>query len=185
MIVLGSSRRAAVGSLALSLLLATSFPILAASTPLARLAPQAPVPAPALELKDTTGKLHRLADYRGKVVLINFWATWCEPCRDEMPSMQKLKQRTDKMAGAPLIILAVNHGESAARVESFLKTVTLGFPVLLDPFSEVSRAWKPGVLPASFLIGRDGRVHYRVIGEVDWSDVSTAAVIDRLLQLKG
>ena len=101
--------------LALALALTASFAATAAFPPLAKLTPVAAAPAPALELKDTAGKLHRLADYRGKVVLVNFWATWCEPCRDEMPSMQRLKDRMEKEPGAPLVILAVNHGRMPRR----------------------------------------------------------------------
>jgi peroxiredoxin len=134
--------------------------------------------APPLELKDSGGKIHRLADYRGKVVLVNFWATWCEPCRDEMPSMQKLRER---LAGKPFAILAVNHGESAAQVDAFLKKLPLEFTVLLDPFNEVTRVWKPGILPASFLIGRDGRIRYKVVGEFDWAGEDAAAAIRGLL----
>jgi thiol-disulfide isomerase/thioredoxin len=125
--------------------------------------------------------LHRLSDYRGKVVLVNFWATWCEPCRDEMPSMQRLKERFENDRRGAVVILAVNYAESAASVDKFLKTVRLDFPVLLDPFSEVSRHWKPGILPATYLVGRDGRIHYRALGELDWAGAEAVAVIERLL----
>lgn len=129
---------------------------------------------PPLALHDLGGRPQALADYRGKVVLINFWATWCEPCRDEMPSMQKLQER---LAGRPFAILAVNHGESEPRVKEFVERASIGFRILLDPNQEAPRAWRVRVLPASFLIGTDGRVRYSVIGELDWaSDVAVNTV---------
>ena len=76
---------------------------------------------PKLELSDLQGKSHRLADYKGKVVLVNFWATWCEPCRDEMPSMRALYRRLGAPGGGDLVVLAVNHGENAPRIEQFLR----------------------------------------------------------------
>jgi cytochrome c biogenesis protein CcmG, thiol:disulfide interchange protein DsbE len=138
--------------------------------------------APALELRDMAGKVHRLSDYRGKVVLINFWATWCEPCRDEMPSLQKLRQRMESQAKGSFVVLALNHAENDIRVGTFLRQYPLDFPVLLDPFSEAWRAFKPGLLPASFLVGRDGRLRYRVLGELDWTGAEAQAVVARLLK---
>jgi len=137
--------------------------------------------APALELRDMAGRLHRLPDYRGRVVLVNFWATWCEPCRDEMPSIERLRQRMNAVAKGRFVVLAVNQAESQARVATFLQKQPLDFPILLDPFSEVWRAWKPGLLPASYLIGADGRLRYRVLGELDWSGPEAEAIVRRLL----
>jgi thiol-disulfide isomerase/thioredoxin len=147
------------------------------------LAPAAATAAP-LELHDMAGKLHRLSDYRGKVVLVNFWATWCEPCREEMPSMRTLKQRMDGVRKDAFVVLAVNYGENEIRIASFLQQQPLGFPVLLDPFSEAWRAWKPGLLPASFLIGRDGRLRYRVLGELDWAGAEASRVVQGLMREK-
>jgi peroxiredoxin len=152
-----------------------------AAQPIKKLVPtEADSKAPALELNDLQGRTHRLADYKGKVVLVNFWATWCEPCRDEMPSMQTLYRRFGRSSG-DLVVLAVNHGENAPRIEQFLRHQPLDFPVLLDGFSEVWRAWKPGLLPASYLIGRDGRVRYRARGEIDWAGKEAEAIVRKLL----
>jgi thiol-disulfide isomerase/thioredoxin len=137
--------------------------------------------APALELRDLAGRLHRLRDYRGQVVLVNFWATWCEPCRDEMPSIERLRQRMNAAGKERFVVLAVNQAEGEARVAGFLQKHPLDFAVLLDPFSEAWRAWKPGLLPASYLIGADGRVRYRVLGELDWSGAEAEAIVTRLL----
>jgi thiol-disulfide isomerase/thioredoxin len=166
----------------LALILAAGSAWPAAAPPPKNLQPVAAAAPPPLELNDMGGKLHRLGDYRGKVVLVNFWATWCEPCREEMPSMQALKRRTDREAGSQLVILAVNYAENAAGIEKFLRQQPLDFPVLLDPFSQAWRAWKPGVLPASYLIGRDGKLRYRAIGELDWAGAGAGSVIDRLLK---
>jgi len=136
---------------------------------------------PGLDLSDLQGKAHRLADYKGKVVLVNFWATWCEPCREEMPSMQTLYRRFGSTSGGDLVVLAVNHGENAPRIEQFLRQQPLDFPVLLDGFSEVWRAWKPGFLPTSYLIGRDGRVRYQARGEIDWAGKEAEAIVRKLL----
>ena len=96
-------------ALALTVALSSS----AAAPSSAKFTALSPVPAPAIELKDTSGRLHRLSDYKGKVVVVNFWATWCEPCREEMPSLQRLKERIDqdKRRTAGLVILAVNYNE--------------------------------------------------------------------------
>jgi thiol-disulfide isomerase/thioredoxin len=130
---------------------------------------------PPLALQDLDGRQHRLEDYRGKVVLINFWATWCEPCRAEMPSINKLRA---SLAGQPFVVLAVNLGENEQRIRRFMTQVPLEFTVLLDRDSAVAKAWRARVLPASFLVGPDGRVRYAVIGEYDWEqDAARKAVL--------
>lgn len=113
------------------------------------------------------------------MVLLNFWATWCDPCREEMPSIRKLGER---LAGKPFTVLGVNYGESPARIEGFLKQVPVAFPMLLDRNQEVSRSWRVRVLPASFLVGPDGRVRFHAIGEIDWAADATVAAIRRLLR---
>jgi len=145
----------------------------------ARFLPWKDAKTPPLALNDLAGRPHTLADHRGKVVLVNFWATWCEPCRDEMPSMQRLQER---LAGRPFAILAVNHGESAARVSEFVKRAAVDFTVLLDPNQEAPRAWRVRVLPASFLVDAAGRVRYSVIGELDWTSDEAVNTVRRLLR---
>jgi thiol-disulfide isomerase/thioredoxin len=180
----GLAERAGRARLLLALLLAWATTAHAAASATGKfLAPPA-ADVPPLELRDMAGKLHRLSDYRGKVVLVNFWATWCEPCRDEMPSMRTLKQRMDGVRKDAFIVLAVNYAENEIAIDAFLQQQALDFPVLLDPFSKVWRAWKPGLLPASFLIGRDGKLRYRVLGELDWADPEAERVVRRLMQEK-
>ena len=182
----GDRCRGRIVALAFVLAAAAALSSSAATPPATKFTALSPVVAPAIELKDTSGKFHRLSDYKGKVVVVNFWATWCEPCREEMPSLQRLKERfdRDKRRGAALVILAVNYNENVANVDKFLKAVPVDFPVLLDSFGQASSTWKPGVLPASFMIGRDGRLYYRVIGELDWSGAEAVSVVERLLDNK-
>jgi thiol-disulfide isomerase/thioredoxin len=133
---------------------------------------------PPLDLADLAGREHRLADYRGKVVLVNFWATWCEPCREEMPSMKKLRA---SLAGKPFEVLAVNLGESERRVKRFLDEVPLDFPVLLDRDSAAAKLWRARVLPVSFVVGPDGAIRYSVLGGIDWADEKVRSAILALM----
>jgi thiol-disulfide isomerase/thioredoxin len=135
-------------------------------------------PTPGLELRELDGPGHRLADYRGKVVLVNFWATWCVPCRDEMPSIQRLKE---KLAGRPFEVLAVNLDEPEARVRKFLTQMKVDFTVLLDPGKKAARAWEARILPASFVIGPDGRIRYTLMGDLDWGHDRVVSHITELL----
>jgi thiol-disulfide isomerase/thioredoxin len=131
----------------------------------------------AFELKDLSGRSHRLADYRGKVVLVNFWATWCEPCRDEMPAIEQLRE---KFAGRPFAVLAINVDEPEARIRKFLSSMPLTLTVLLDHERKLTRAWNVRLLPASYVIAPDGTVRFSALGELDWS---TREVAERIAAL--
>jgi thiol-disulfide isomerase/thioredoxin len=134
---------------------------------------------PPLSLRDIDGKMHDLAAYKGQVVLVNFWATWCEPCRDEMPAIQRLKK---KLAGKPFVVLAVNVDEPDSRIRNFLEKMPLDFPTLVDEGKVATRAWKVSVLPASFIIGRDGRIRYNLTGELAWDHDSVVSLLAELTQ---
>lgn len=121
---------------------------------------------PPLELSDLQGRKHRLADYRGHVVLVNFWATWCVPCREEMPSIERLRA---SLEGRRFAVLAVNLAEPESRIRKFLEAVPVGFPVLLDRDTRTTRAWQARLLPATYIVGPDGAIRYRHLGELDWS----------------
>ena len=136
---------------------------------------------PALELKDLNGNTYRLSDHRGKVVLINFWATWCEPCRDEMPSIQRLKNKLDAKSFA---VLAVNVGESEARIADFLQKLPLDFTIVRDHSSAVMKAWRVRGLPASFIVGSDGRIRYSFTGEFEWDDEKVVKVLTTLMRAR-
>ena len=131
-----------------------------------------------IELEDLRGKAHRLADYRGKVVLVNFWATWCAPCREEMPSLEQLRAA---LAGRPFVILGVNVGESARIAGDFAEKMPLGFPLLLDREAKVSKAWGARILPATFIVGPDGAIRYSYLGALDWASPPVRGAIEKLL----
>jgi len=143
------------------------------------LKPWGGIVTPPLELADLDGKTQRLADYRGKVVLVNFWASWCEPCRAEMPSIERLRA---SLAGRPFAVLGVNVGESAAAARKFAATLPLGFPLLLDSDTRASRAWGARVLPATFLVGPDGVARFSYFGELDWSQPEVRAAVEKLMR---
>lgn len=120
---------------------------------------------PALKLKDLQGGIHDLADYRGQVVMVQFWATYCAPCIKEMPSMQRMQ---GKLAGKPFKILAVNMGESENEVRAFLKRVNVDFTILMDTEGEALAAWKVFVAPSTFIVDPDGRIRYTLQGGAEW-----------------
>jgi thiol-disulfide isomerase/thioredoxin len=134
-------------------------------------------PTPPLALRDIHGKEHQLSDYKGKVVVLNFWATWCDPCREEMPSMQRLQ---DKLAGK-LVILAVDYGEGAPRIWEFLKRVPVKFTVLLDRDTSAATAWKVKVLPTTLVIDAEQKVRFAAVGDVGWDTPPVESEIRKLL----
>lgn len=133
---------------------------------------------PALELRDPAGKLHKLADYRGKVVVVNFWATWCPPCREEMPSMQALRT---ELAGKGFEVLAVNLMESEEKIAAFRDSELIDLPVLMDRDGAAAKRWKVSMLPVSYIIDRKGAIRYQLVGEATWTGPKVAPLIERLL----
>ena len=132
---------------------------------------------PPLALRDLAGKEHKLADYKGKVVVLNFWATWCDPCREEMPAMQRLQ---DKLAGK-LVVLAVDYGEGPPRIGDFLKKIPVKFTVLLDRDTSAATAWKVKVLPTTLVIDPEQKVRFVAVGDVGWDTPSVESEIIKLL----
>ena len=145
-------------------------------TPLAQ-----PVAAPDFMLKDMDGKPHALHDYRGNWVLVNFWATWCPPCRKEMPSLEKLYQT---FHDRPFRVLAVNQWEDADLVFSYLGELNVvpSFPILFDPESRVSESYGVRGLPTSFLIDPRGRIAYRAVGGREFDHPQVVRLIRELLE---
>ena len=129
-------------------------------------------------LVDIKGKTHTLADYRGKVVLINFWASWCPPCIQEMPSMQRLQE---KLRDHPFIVLPIYVGEKKYRVWKFVKLINFTLPVPLDIRSEMFKDWGASVLPTSFLLDAEGRIRYRVEGEYEWDSQEVVSLVEELI----
>lgn len=142
---------------------------------------QAPKPAPALKLKDLDGRTHDLAQLKGKVVLINFWATWCPPCRREMPSMERLSQA---LRGEPFTVLAVDVGEDADTILSFTSQLDteLTFPILLDTRSRSMQAWKVAGLPTTFLLDKRGRIVASAIGGREFDHPEIVKAVSELLR---
>jgi peroxiredoxin len=134
--------------------------------------------APDFELEDTQGKKVRLSDLRGKVVMLNFWATWCPPCRAEMPSMEKLNKQ---MAGEDFIMLAVNVEENGrAAVADFLEKSPHSFPILYDDQGLVQKLFGVYKFPESFVIRKNGIIDDKVIGAIDWGHPDTVAYFKEL-----
>jgi len=138
-------------------------------------------PALGFTLPDLDGKPVKLSDYRGKVVLVNFWATWCPPCRREMPSMERLSKR---LQGQPFVILAINQQEQADQVFVFTGQLDPAptFPILFDRDSTVSHAWGVLGLPASFIVDKQGRVVYRAMGGRDFDHPEIEQTIRALIK---
>jgi thiol-disulfide isomerase/thioredoxin len=135
--------------------------------------------APPLLLRDLDGREHRLTDYKGKVVVLNFWATWCEPCREEMPSLQRL---SDAMAGQAFVLLGVDLAEGEPRVRAFLQQTPVRFPVLLDRDGAVAKAWKVKLLPTTLIIDPAQRISHVAYGELAWDSAEVKSLIGRLLK---
>jgi thiol-disulfide isomerase/thioredoxin len=155
-------------------------PVAAEQTPLGHFVPAAsPRPAPPVSFTDLAGKPVHLSDFAGKVVLLNLWATWCAPCRHEMPSLERLQARF----GDKLAILPVSQDLGGNKVVApFISKLGLTkLKVYLDPKSTVGRAFKVEGLPTSVLIDRDGRVLGRIEGEALWDSSKMLAVIEPLM----
>lgn len=134
---------------------------------------------PELALSDLDGRPWRLAQLRGKVVLLNFWATWCEPCRDEMPSLVALsRQYPDR-----LVVLAINHQESSAKITRYLEAMPLSFPVLLDRDGAATKAWTNRIFPTSVVLDPQGQAQVMVVGELDWTGPQAQRLISPLMKL--
>ncbi len=138
-------------------------------------------PTPPLALNDINGKPLKLEDYRGKVVMVQFWATWCPPCRKEMPSMMRLQT---KLAGKPFIILAVNMGETEKEIKDFLALVNADFTVPMDSDGKAISAWKVFVAPSTFLIDPKGNIRYALQGGAEWDAPEYVTKIAELLPSK-
>ena len=132
---------------------------------------------PTLKLRDLNNKEHDLNQYKGQVVLVQFWATYCTPCRKEMPSMNKLMQ---KMGKTPFKILAVNMGETDDEVKTFVNQVKPAFTILMDPEGKSIADWRVFAAPSNFIVGPDGKVRYTLFGGVEWDSEELIAKLQAL-----
>lgn len=136
-------------------------------------------PTPPLILPDLSGREQKLSSWRGNVVIVSFWATWCDPCRDEIPIMSTMAKRHREEG---LRLIAVNVGESPAKISAFLKKWPVAGTVLHDRNSIASKKWEAVGLPANYLVDRAGIVRYWHLGELDWKSNSVGGVVTRTLR---
>ncbi len=136
---------------------------------------------PDFSLSDMQGKRHTLSDYRGQVVMLNFWATYCGPCIKEMPSMQRLKE---KMAGKPFAILAVDMAEEKEDVATFLSRhkIKVDFPLLLDPEGAVVEQWMISAVPTTFILDKASKIRYALYGGLEWDNAEVIETLEGLMK---
>ena len=134
--------------------------------------------APDFNLEDQDGNFVKLSGLKGKAIIVNFWATWCPPCRKEMPSMQRawetLKQEDIEM-------LAINVGEDSDLIFAFTAEYPVDFPLLMDRDSKVVREWRVRGLPTTFIINPEGKIVYQAIGDREWDSPD---LLEQIRQLK-
>ena len=128
-------------------------------------------------LKDIDGKEYRLSQYRGKVVVVNFWATWCPPCREEMPSMERAYEKLKKSG---ILILAINIGEDEDAIFKFTADYPVSFPLLMDQDSRVINQWPVTALPTTYVVDPEGRIVYRAIGSREWDNEALLKKLEAL-----
>jgi thiol-disulfide isomerase/thioredoxin len=137
-----------------------------------------PIPVPAASLSDLDGRPLALDQLRGQVVFLNFWATWCVPCRQEMPALERLHEAYRERG---LVILAVNFKEPVSHVRAFVQELRLHMAVALDRDGSASQRFRVHGLPVSLLIDRDGHILWKAIGAREWDTPEIRAYLDRLV----
>lgn len=135
-------------------------------------------PAPGFELKGEDGNTYKLSDFRGKVVVLNFWATWCPPCRREMPSMERAWL---KLKDKGVMFLGVNVGENQETIFEFFSQYTVSFPLPMDLKGEVIKRYPVTGLPTTYIISPKGMVTHRAVGSREWD---SPEMMNKLLQMK-
>lgn len=140
-----------------------------------------PQPIPAIRLTSLDGKQLAVADLEGKYVFLNFWATWCPPCREEMPSIQRM---SDELSGADFAVYAISVGETKATVQAFLKKTPYTFPIVLDPDGQISAMFAGRGIPTTFILDRSGRAIAGVVGARPWDTAEVFATFKALMDLE-
>jgi len=145
-----------------------------------RIRAQPGLPAPDFSFPGLDGQLVKLSDFRGKVVFLNIWATWCTPCREEMPSMEKLH---NALKGEDFQILAVSVDALGAKaVGPFMKKYKLSFPALLDTAGKIQRIYGTTGVPETFIINKEGIIEEKIIGPRDWAKPEAIRFFRTLIQ---
>jgi len=138
--------------------------------------------APEFILKTLDGGSVNLADLKGKVVMVHFWATWCPPCVEELPTLDRLNR---SLTGKDFLMLAVNEDEGGAgAVASFMRQNRLNLPVLLDPGSDVARLYGTYKLPETYIVDRQGVVRYKAIGPRDWTEPANIQILRNIIEAR-
>lgn len=140
-------------------------------------------PAPPFELPDLNGQTHRLADYRGKVVFLNFWASFCDPCREEMPSMERLVRQYEPQG---MVMIAISHDTKKEAVEQFMKqflpSERSAMTTLWDPTISTASKYGTELIPETYIIDRHGRIVARFVSAYDWTRPEVKQLIEALLR---
>lgn len=142
--------------------------------------PRVHKPAPGFSLPTLAGGVKALSDFHGRVVLLTFWATWCAPCRHEMPRIEALWE-TYRDQGFTVLAVNADRGNRSG-VADFVRSLHVSFPVLLDPGGDARNNYEVRALPTSYIIGRGGKIIGRIIGERDWSSDAAAHLIRPILE---
>ncbi|HZS12721.1 MAG TPA: TlpA disulfide reductase family protein [Nitrospirales bacterium] len=137
--------------------------------------------APDFKLPNLEDASVRLSDYRGKVVFLNFWATWCKPCKEEMPSMEVLYKNFEK-DGLVILAVSIDRVTTKKDIPPFVKSMNLSFPVLVDSWGQTDKRYKLMGVPETYIIDRQGILREKVIGPRDWTIVDNLKIISALLQ---
>ncbi|WP_455243300.1 redoxin domain-containing protein [Petrachloros mirabilis] len=138
--------------------------------------------APDFSLNDLNDKPYRLSDFRGKVVFLNFWATWCKPCREEMPSMEVLNKNFEK-DGLVILAVSIDRVTTTKDIPPFVKGMNLTFPVLIDSWGTTDKPYKRMGVPETFIIDQQGIIQEIVIGPRDWTRLDSLHVLTKLLNV--
>jgi cytochrome c biogenesis protein CcmG, thiol:disulfide interchange protein DsbE len=139
------------------------------------------MPAPDFHLPDLEGKTRQLSDYRGKVVFLNFWATWCKPCKEEMPSMEILWENF-KTEDFVMLGVSMDRVTTKKDIPSFIESMKLTFPILLDSWGQTDKRYKLMGVPETYIIDQNGILREKVIGPRDWTLKESVSTIVQLLQ---
>lgn len=137
--------------------------------------------APDFQLPDLNDNEVRLSDYRGKVVFLNFWATWCKPCREEMPSMEVLYKNFEK-DGLVILAVSIDRVTTKKEIPPFVKSLNLTFPVLVDSWGQTDKRYKLMGVPETYIIDREGTLREKVIGPRDWTRLDNLQILTQLLK---
>ncbi|MDX2503895.1 MAG: TlpA disulfide reductase family protein [Gammaproteobacteria bacterium] len=133
---------------------------------------------PQFKLQDLAGNSHSLDEFTGKVILVNFWASWCIPCIEEIPTIKNLAK---VMSDDAFVVIGINNDETLPRVQATVKRLDMDFLVLLDRHSEVFTDWGADILPTAFVLDRSGQIRYMARGPIEWDSTEVIQLFKRLV----